>query len=46
MKMRFGYGERIVWKQDEAVSISGDLSPDQVSQAVLADAKRLRDSVW
>lgn len=34
----YDYGE-IVWKQDEAVSISGVLSPDQVSQSALADAK-------
>ncbi|MGO4734538.1 hypothetical protein [Paenibacillus sp. 2KB_22] len=33
-----GYGE-IVWQQDQAVSISGDLSLDQVSNSVLADAK-------
>ncbi|MCP1424542.1 hypothetical protein J3D43_003058 [Paenibacillus xylanexedens] len=33
-----GYGE-IVWQQDKAVSITGDLSPDQVSQAALTDAR-------
>ncbi|WP_419890963.1 hypothetical protein [Paenibacillus xylanexedens] len=33
-----GYGE-IVWQQDKAVSITGDLRPDQVSQAALADAR-------
>ncbi|CAM4519786.1 hypothetical protein [Paenibacillus xylanexedens] len=33
-----GYGE-IVWQQDEAVSITGDLSPDQISQAALTDAR-------
>ncbi|NMI07354.1 hypothetical protein HF638_25500 [Paenibacillus sp. SZ31] len=32
------YGE-IVWQQDQPVSISGDLSPDQVSHSVLADAE-------
>lgn len=32
------YGE-IVWQQDQAISITGELSPDQVSQAVLADAE-------
>lgn len=34
-----GYGE-IVWQQDQAVSISGELSPDQVSQKALADARK------
>lgn len=34
-----GYGE-IVWQQDKAVSITGDLSPDQVSQAALTDARK------
>lgn len=33
-----GYGE-IVWRQDKAVSITGDLRPDQVSQAALTDAR-------
>lgn len=33
-----GYGE-IVWQQDKAVSITGDLRPDQVSQAALTDAR-------
>ncbi|WP_339168377.1 hypothetical protein MKX75_03060 [Paenibacillus sp. FSL R5-0341] len=32
------YGE-IAWQQEQAVSISGDLSPDQVSHSVLADAE-------
>lgn len=34
-----GYGE-IVWQQDKAVSITGDLSPDQVSQVALTDARK------
>ncbi|MCW3796087.1 hypothetical protein OM416_31335 [Paenibacillus sp. LS1] len=34
-----GYGE-IVWQQDKAVSITGDLRLDQVSQVALADAKK------
>ncbi|WP_433750280.1 hypothetical protein [Paenibacillus amylolyticus] len=34
-----GYGE-IVWQQDQAVSISGELSVDQVSVTALADAKK------
>lgn len=34
-----GYGE-IVWQQDKAVSISGELSVDQVSQVALADARK------
>jgi|GEM_PF-1874361 len=34
-----GYGE-IVWQQDKAVSITGVLRPDQVSQVALADAKK------
>ncbi|WFR63196.1 hypothetical protein P9222_01890 [Paenibacillus amylolyticus] len=34
-----GYGE-IVWRQDKAVSITGELRPDQISQAALADAKK------
>ncbi|MEK4272198.1 hypothetical protein [Paenibacillus sp. FSL R7-0026] len=33
-----GYGE-IVWQQDKAVSITGDLRPDQISQIALADAR-------
>ncbi|OMF04827.1 hypothetical protein BK131_29625 [Paenibacillus amylolyticus] len=32
------YGE-IAWQQEQAVFISGDLSPDQVSHSVLADAE-------
>lgn len=39
------YGE-IVWQQDKAVSISGDLSPDQVSHSVLADAKNAVKAVF
>ncbi|WKK99737.1 hypothetical protein Q0F98_20425 [Paenibacillus amylolyticus] len=40
-----GYGE-IVWQQDEAVSITGDLSPDQVSQVALADAEDAVNAVF
>ncbi|MFE6077432.1 hypothetical protein ACFVQB_23485 [Paenibacillus sp. NPDC057886] len=32
------YGE-IIWVQDEAISVSGDLDPEQVSQTALANAK-------
>ncbi|SHN79320.1 hypothetical protein SAMN04487896_4239 [Paenibacillus sp. ov031] len=32
------YGE-IIWLQDEAISVSGDLDPDQVSQTALANAE-------
>ncbi|MGN7416245.1 hypothetical protein [Paenibacillus sp. SAF-068] len=34
-----GYGE-IVWQQDKAVSITGELRPDQISQTALEDAKK------
>ncbi|MEK4665045.1 hypothetical protein MHH93_24440 [Priestia sp. FSL H7-0729] len=34
-----GYGE-IVWQQDEAISITGELRPDQISQTALEDAKK------
>lgn len=40
-----GYGE-IVWQQDKAVSITGDLRPDQVSQAALADAEDAVNAVF
>lgn len=33
------YGE-IIWRQDQAISITGELRPDQISQAELAQAKR------
>ncbi|WP_340015534.1 hypothetical protein [Paenibacillus sp. FSL K6-1318] len=39
LKNETGYGE-IVWQQDKAVSITGDLRLDQVSQVALADAKK------
>ncbi|MGE6577665.1 hypothetical protein [Paenibacillus xylanexedens] len=40
-----GYGE-IVWQQDKAVSITGDLGPDQISQAALADAEDAVNAVF
>lgn len=40
-----GYGE-IVWQQDKAVSITGDLRPDQVSQAALTDAEDAVNAVF
>ncbi|WP_434748173.1 hypothetical protein [Paenibacillus amylolyticus] len=33
------YGE-IIWKQDQAISITGELRPDQISQVELAKAKK------
>lgn len=40
-----GYGE-IVWQQDKSISITGDLRPDQVSQAALADAEDAVNAVF
>ncbi|WP_145326501.1 hypothetical protein [Paenibacillus xylanexedens] len=33
------YGE-IVWQQDKAISITGELRPDQISQSALGDARK------